>query len=42
MNRSNRQVIGKAWDEATVLNVGRAIENAAGFGLLPYGLGEAA
>ncbi|MCB1884792.1 MAG: Asp-tRNA(Asn)/Glu-tRNA(Gln) amidotransferase subunit GatA [Geminicoccaceae bacterium] len=36
------QVIGKAWDEATVLNVGRAIENAAGFGLLPYGLGEAA
>ena len=36
------QVIGRAWDEATVLNVGRAIEDAAGFALRPYGLEEAA
>ena len=36
------QVIGKAWDEATVLKIGRAIEDAAGFATLPYGLEEAA
>ncbi len=36
------QVIGKAWDEATVLKVGRAIEDAAGFASLPCGLEEAA
>ncbi len=34
------QVIARAWDEATVLRVGRAIEEAAGFDMLPHGLGE--
>ena len=33
------QVIGKAWDEQTVLDVGLAIERAAGFAVMPYGLG---
>jgi aspartyl-tRNA(Asn)/glutamyl-tRNA(Gln) amidotransferase subunit A len=32
------QVIGRAWDEATVFRVGRALEEAAGFDVLPYGL----
>ncbi len=36
------QVIGRAWDEATVLDVGRALEEAADFTTLPYGLAEAA
>jgi aspartyl-tRNA(Asn)/glutamyl-tRNA(Gln) amidotransferase subunit A len=36
------QVIGRPWDEATVLRVGRAIEEAAGFDHLPHGLVEAA
>jgi len=36
------QVIGRAWDEATVLDVGRALEEAAAFTTLPYGLAEAA
>jgi Asp-tRNA(Asn)/Glu-tRNA(Gln) amidotransferase A subunit family amidase len=35
-------VIGRAWDEATVFRVGKALEEAAGFATLPYGLGEAA
>ena len=32
------QVIGRAWDEATVFRVGKALEEAAGFATLPYGL----
>ncbi len=36
------QVIGRPWDEATVLRVGRAIEEAAGFDHLPHGLAERA
>lgn len=36
------QVIGRAWDEATVFQVGKALEEAAGFATLPYGLEEAA
>ena len=32
------QVIGRAWDEATVFRVGKALEEAAGFSTLPYGL----
>jgi len=32
-------VIGKAWDEQTVLDVGLAIERAAAFAVMPYGLG---
>ncbi len=36
------QVIGRAWDEATVFDVGRALEEAAAFTTLPYGLAEAA
>ena len=32
------QVVGRPWDEATVFRVGRALEEAAGFGVLPYGL----
>jgi len=36
------QVIGRAWDEATVFRVGKALEEAAGFEALPYGLEEAA
>jgi aspartyl-tRNA(Asn)/glutamyl-tRNA(Gln) amidotransferase subunit A len=32
------QVIGKAWDEQTVLDAGLALERAAGFDALPYGL----
>jgi aspartyl-tRNA(Asn)/glutamyl-tRNA(Gln) amidotransferase subunit A len=32
------QVIGRAWDEETVLAVGSALEAAAGFDVLPYGL----
>ncbi len=32
------QVIGKAWDEQTVLDVGLAIERAAGFEVVPYGV----
>ena len=32
------QVIGKPWDEATVLQVGAAIERAAGFSAVPYGV----
>jgi aspartyl-tRNA(Asn)/glutamyl-tRNA(Gln) amidotransferase subunit A len=32
------QVIGRAWDEATVFQVGKALEEAAGFTTLPYGL----
>ena len=31
------QVIGRAFDEATVLRVGRAIERAAGFDARPEG-----
>ena len=33
------QVIGKAWDEQTVLDVALALERAAGFQVMPYGLG---
>jgi aspartyl-tRNA(Asn)/glutamyl-tRNA(Gln) amidotransferase subunit A len=33
------QVIGKAWDEQTVLDTGLALERAAGFSTMPYGLG---
>jgi aspartyl-tRNA(Asn)/glutamyl-tRNA(Gln) amidotransferase subunit A len=36
------QVIGRAWDEATVFQVGKALEEAAGFATLPYSLAEAA
>ncbi|HEX8374247.1 MAG TPA: Asp-tRNA(Asn)/Glu-tRNA(Gln) amidotransferase subunit GatA, partial [Geminicoccaceae bacterium] len=36
------QVVGRAWDEAMVFRVGRAIEEAAGFATLPHGLEEAA
>ena len=36
------QVIGRAWDEGTVFEVGKALETAAGFATLPYGLEEAA
>jgi aspartyl-tRNA(Asn)/glutamyl-tRNA(Gln) amidotransferase subunit A len=32
------QVIGKAWDEQTVLDAGLALERAAGFEVMPYGL----
>lgn len=32
------QVIGKAWDEQTVLNISRAIEKAASFNALPQSL----
>ena len=32
------QVIGRAWDEGTVFRVGKALEDAAGFATLPYGL----
>jgi aspartyl-tRNA(Asn)/glutamyl-tRNA(Gln) amidotransferase subunit A len=32
------QVIGKAWDEQTVLDAGLALERAAAFEVLPYGL----
>ena len=32
------QVIGRAWDEATVFRVGKALEDAADFKSLPYGL----
>ena len=32
------QVIGRAWDEQTVLDVGLALEEAAAFTTLPYGL----
>jgi Asp-tRNA(Asn)/Glu-tRNA(Gln) amidotransferase A subunit family amidase len=34
--------VGRAWDEATVLRVGRALELAADFRTLPYGLEAAA
>ncbi len=33
------QVIGKPWDEETVLDAGLALERAAAFGVMPYGLG---
>ncbi len=33
------QVIGKPWDEETVLDAGLALERAAGFKVMPYGLG---
>jgi aspartyl-tRNA(Asn)/glutamyl-tRNA(Gln) amidotransferase subunit A len=36
------QVIGRAWDESTVFRVGKALEDAAGFATLPYGLEDAA
>ena len=36
------QVIGRPWDEATVFRVGKALEEAADFKTLPYGLEEAA
>jgi aspartyl-tRNA(Asn)/glutamyl-tRNA(Gln) amidotransferase subunit A len=36
------QVIGRAWDEATVFQVGKALEEAAGFATLPYGLADPA
>jgi len=36
------QVIARPWDEAMCLRVGRAIEEAAGFDVVPYGLAEAA
>jgi len=36
------QVIGRAWDEATVLAVAAALERAAGFATRPYGLEGAA
>ena len=36
------QVIGRPWDEAVCLKVGKALEEAAGFATLPYGLSEAA
>ncbi len=32
------QVIGRPWDEATVFRVGKALEDAAAFTTLPYGL----
>ena len=32
------QVIGRPWDEQTVLNVGAALEEAAAFATLPHGL----
>jgi aspartyl-tRNA(Asn)/glutamyl-tRNA(Gln) amidotransferase subunit A len=32
------QVIGKPWDEQTVLDTGLALERAAGFAVMPYGL----
>jgi aspartyl-tRNA(Asn)/glutamyl-tRNA(Gln) amidotransferase subunit A len=32
------QVIGRAWDEASVFRVGAALEAAAGFDTLPHGL----
>ncbi|MCK6418650.1 MAG: Asp-tRNA(Asn)/Glu-tRNA(Gln) amidotransferase subunit GatA [Alphaproteobacteria bacterium] len=32
------QVLGKAWDEQTVLNIGAALEEAAGFKAMPEGL----
>ncbi len=32
------QVIGRPWDEATVFRVGKALEEAADFRTLPYGL----
>ena len=32
------QIMGKPWDEATVLQVGAALEEAAGFSTLPYGI----
>ena len=33
------QVIGKPWDEETVLDTGLALERAAAFDVMPYGLG---
>ena len=33
------QVIGKPWDEETVLDAGLALERAAAFDVMPYGLG---
>jgi len=36
------QVVGRPWDEATVFRVAKALEDAAGFGVLPYGLADAA
>ncbi len=35
------QVIGRPWDESTVLRTARAIEEAADFSTLPHGLAEA-
>jgi aspartyl-tRNA(Asn)/glutamyl-tRNA(Gln) amidotransferase subunit A len=32
------QVIGQAWGEQTVLDAGLALERAAGFEVMPYGL----
>ncbi|MFO1038926.1 MAG: Asp-tRNA(Asn)/Glu-tRNA(Gln) amidotransferase subunit GatA [Geminicoccaceae bacterium] len=32
------QIIGRAWDEATVFQVAKAVEDAASFATLPYGL----
>jgi aspartyl-tRNA(Asn)/glutamyl-tRNA(Gln) amidotransferase subunit A len=32
------QIIGRAWDEETVLAVAAALEKAAAFSTLPYGL----
>ena len=36
------QVIGRAWDEATVFRIGKALEEAAAFQAMPYGLEAAA
>jgi aspartyl-tRNA(Asn)/glutamyl-tRNA(Gln) amidotransferase subunit A len=36
------QVVGRPWDEATVFRVAKALEEAAGFEALPYGLEVAA
>jgi aspartyl-tRNA(Asn)/glutamyl-tRNA(Gln) amidotransferase subunit A len=32
------QVVGRPWDEATVLRLAKALEDAAGFDAIPYGL----
>jgi aspartyl-tRNA(Asn)/glutamyl-tRNA(Gln) amidotransferase subunit A len=33
------QIIGRPWDEETVLALAAGVEEAAGFDTLPYGLG---
>ncbi|MCF8496076.1 MAG: Asp-tRNA(Asn)/Glu-tRNA(Gln) amidotransferase subunit GatA [Alphaproteobacteria bacterium] len=36
------QIMGRMWDEETVLRVGAVLENAAGFSALPQGIAKAA